>query len=100
MWPGCNRALQVALYEVAHGRAARVAARLVREVRCPPQEQVVNVAIFPAVAVGYASIGVEKDPTYYSVAERAIPALARLTTIAQLGGKRAFTQRTQADSHR
>lgn len=32
-----------------------------------------------AQAVGYASIGLEKDQTYYAIAQRAIPALASLT---------------------
>src|SRR5205807_1862562 len=48
--------------------------------------------IAAAVAVGYAAIGVEKDATYHAIAERAIPALSRLTPVAQLGGKLAFTQ--------
>jgi hypothetical protein len=56
--------------------------------------------IAAAAAVGYASIGVEKDSTYYAVAESAIPALSRLTPVAQLGGKLAFTQRPQTDSYR
>jgi site-specific DNA-methyltransferase (adenine-specific) len=33
-----------------------------------------------AMAVGYASIGLEIDPTYFTIAERAIPELARLAT--------------------
>jgi len=32
-----------------------------------------------ADAVGYASIGIEKDPDYFRMAQRAIPALARLS---------------------
>jgi DNA modification methylase len=35
--------------------------------------------IAAAVAVGYRSIGVESDPLYFPIAERAIPALARIT---------------------
>src|SRR5262249_54039478 len=31
-----------------------------------------------AEAIGYASIGLEKDPAYFKMAERAIPALASL----------------------
>jgi DNA modification methylase len=31
-----------------------------------------------ADAVGYASIGLEKDPAYFEMAQRAIPALASL----------------------
>jgi predicted RNA methylase len=34
--------------------------------------------IAAAVAVGYRSIGVEVDPTYYEIAKAAIPKLARL----------------------
>ncbi|HEV8550403.1 MAG TPA: DNA methyltransferase, partial [Polyangiaceae bacterium] len=36
--------------------------------------------IAAAVAVGYASFGVELDPGYFAVAKRAIPELARLVT--------------------
>lgn len=35
--------------------------------------------IAAAVSVGYASIGVEVDPVFFAVAERAIPELAKLT---------------------
>jgi len=41
--------------------------------------------IAAAVAVGYRSIGVEKDPSYFAIAKTGIPALSRLTPIAQLG---------------
>jgi DNA modification methylase len=34
-----------------------------------------------ADAVGYASIGLERDPAYFQMAERAIPALARLRSV-------------------
>ncbi len=34
--------------------------------------------IAAAVAVGYKSIGIEQDPAYFRIAEKAIPALARL----------------------
>ncbi len=35
--------------------------------------------IAAALAVGYDSIGIEVDPTYYRVAEIAIPRLAKLS---------------------
>jgi site-specific DNA-methyltransferase (adenine-specific) len=35
--------------------------------------------IAAAVVAGYRSIGIERDPVYFQMAERAIPALARLT---------------------
>ncbi len=35
--------------------------------------------IAAAVAVGYASIGIEHDPAYFRIAQKAIPALAELT---------------------
>lgn len=56
--------------------------------------------IAAAMAVGYTSIGVEKDAAYYSIAKCAIPVLSRLTPIAQLGEKLALTQGPQADPHR
>jgi site-specific DNA-methyltransferase (adenine-specific) len=31
-----------------------------------------------AEAMGYQSVGVEKDPEYFRVAQKAVPALARL----------------------
>ncbi len=34
--------------------------------------------IAAALAVGYESIGVERDPTYFDVAQRAIPVLAKI----------------------
>jgi DNA modification methylase len=34
--------------------------------------------IAAAVAVGYRSIGIERDPAYFSIAEKGIPALAKL----------------------
>jgi DNA modification methylase len=37
--------------------------------------------IAAAVAVGYASVGVEIDPAYFTVARRAIPLLARLPAV-------------------
>ncbi|MGH7837232.1 MAG: DNA-methyltransferase [Candidatus Binataceae bacterium] len=38
--------------------------------------------IAAAVAVGYQSIGIERDPVYFRIAEKAIPALARLNVNA------------------
>ena len=35
--------------------------------------------IAAAIAVGYHSIGVESDPTFFEVSVRAVPALARLS---------------------
>lgn len=62
--------------------------------------------IAAAVAVGYASIGIEKDSAYFSAAEKAIPELARFmpssTVFAkeQSGGMRAATKRPKAEPHR
>lgn len=56
-----------------------------------------------AEAVGYASIGIERDSAYYSVAARAIPALAELPTNNSNGMVRtsvAPAQRAKEDSHR
>ena len=55
-----------------------------------------------AEAIGYVSIGIEKDPTYYSIARKAIPALARFTpngTNGKSGGALAAAKRPKADSH-
>jgi len=62
--------------------------------------------IAAAEAVGYQSIGIEKDPAYFRVAERAIPALARLSVNgaclphATTGGKGAAAKRAGAASYR
>jgi site-specific DNA-methyltransferase (adenine-specific) len=40
--------------------------------------------IAAALAVGYRSIGIERDPIYFAMAQTAIPALAQLQT----GGRR------------
>jgi hypothetical protein len=40
-----------------------------------------------ADAVGYASIGLERDPTYFKMAEKAIPALAKLDVTDSKGPK-------------
>lgn len=60
--------------------------------------------IAAALAVGYESIGVEKDSGYFSVAEKAIPALARFTPRAIANGASwgivAATEKPSADSHR
>jgi DNA modification methylase len=62
--------------------------------------------IAAAEAVGYASIGIEKDSAYYSIATKAIPALARFTpngtalAKGKSGGALATTKRPEANSHR
>jgi DNA modification methylase len=62
--------------------------------------------IAAAIAVGYASIGVESDPLYYRVAETAVPALARLmpnSTFSYRGGTSCngsqATEKFGFDSH-
>lgn len=58
--------------------------------------------IAAAEAIGYLSIGIEKDSAYYSVARRAIPALARFTPNGanrKSGGAIAAAKRFKADSH-
>lgn len=62
--------------------------------------------IAAAMAVGYTSIGVEKDSAYFSVAKKAIPALAQFTPTATVsvlgksGGTLAATERPKAKPHR
>jgi DNA modification methylase len=58
--------------------------------------------IAAALAVGYRSIGIEKDPAYYAVAESAIPALSRLVLSGANGrsnGTRRAAKRPRAHSH-
>jgi DNA modification methylase len=61
--------------------------------------------IAAAKAVGYRSIGIEHDPAYFRVAEKAIPALADLKVLgassrrATAGGKGAAAQRPQSHAH-
>jgi len=52
--------------------------------------------IAAAEAVGYISLGIEKDSAYYSVAKKAIPALSRLIPRASgaPGGTLAAGQKT------
>lgn len=58
-----------------------------------------------ANAVGYRSIGVEKDSAYFRVAKLAIPALARITlnratsSFGRAGGNGAAAKRPKAYSH-
>lgn len=58
-----------------------------------------------ASAVGYSSIGIEKDSRYFAVAKKAIPALARYVpkdvavTEDTAGGTVATSKRPQANSH-
>jgi DNA modification methylase len=47
-----------------------------------------------AAAVGYASIGLEHDPTYFAIATKAIPALARYTPKDASGGTIATSKKT------
>ncbi len=59
--------------------------------------------IAAAEAVGYTSIGIEKDSAYYSVAARSIPALARFTpngSKGKSGGALAAAKRPRANSYR
>jgi DNA modification methylase len=58
--------------------------------------------IAAAEAVGYSSIGIEKDSAYYSVAKKSIPALTRFKpngTNGRRGGALATAKRPDADSH-
>jgi DNA modification methylase len=58
--------------------------------------------IAAAEAVGYSSIGIEKDSAYYSVAMKSIPALVRLIpngTIGKSEGALAAAKRPKANSH-
>lgn len=58
--------------------------------------------IAAAEAIGYVSIGIEKDSAYYSVARKAIPALAQFTpngAHGQSGGTLAAAKRPKVDSH-
>ena len=62
--------------------------------------------IAAAKAVGYKSIGIEQDPTYFKVAQKAIPALALFTVQGAssgngaAGGNGATSKRLAANSHR
>jgi site-specific DNA-methyltransferase (adenine-specific) len=38
--------------------------------------------IAAALSLGYASVGIEKDPVFFALAKRAIPALAQLDSAA------------------
>ena len=58
--------------------------------------------IAAAEAVGYTSIGVEKDPAYYALAAKAIPALVQFTSngeSAKSGGPIAAAKRLETHSH-
>ena len=58
--------------------------------------------IAAADAIGYKSIGIEKDSAYYSVARKAIPVLARFTpngANGRSGGVLAAAKRPKIDSH-
>jgi DNA modification methylase len=53
-----------------------------------------------AVAVGYSSIGIEKDFVYFAGASRAIPALARYVPRDAPGGSVAATEEPEVNPHR
>lgn len=55
--------------------------------------------IAAALALGYESIGVEKDADYFRIAEKAIPSLARLDVTGRSRRKGAVTQRSEAGSY-
>lgn len=58
--------------------------------------------IAAAEAIGYASVGIEKDPAYYAVAKKAIPALARFSPNGTNGKPRetvGSAKRSGIDSH-
>ena len=58
--------------------------------------------IAAAEAVGYSSIGIEKDSAYYSVATKSIPALVRFVpnaTFGKSGGALAAAKRPKTNSH-
>jgi len=58
--------------------------------------------IAAAEAVGYSSIGIEKDSAYYSIAKKSIPALARLAPNGTNGKREvalATAKRLDANSH-
>jgi DNA modification methylase len=61
--------------------------------------------IAAAASVGYASIGIEHDPTYFAVAQKSIPALACLTLnaassdLSSSGGNRAAAKRSPSNSY-
>ena len=59
--------------------------------------------IAAAEAIGYSSIGIEKDSAYYSVATKAIPVLARFTPNGANGkaeGAVAAAKRLKTNSHK
>jgi DNA modification methylase len=59
--------------------------------------------IAAAESVGYSSIGIEKDPSYYSVAVKSIPALVRFTpngNNGNSGGAFAAAKRPETNSHK
>ncbi|HWA92506.1 MAG TPA: DNA methyltransferase [Rhizomicrobium sp.] len=57
--------------------------------------------IAAASAVGYSSIGIEKDSAYFAAASKAIPALARYVPKDVPGGKiGAAAERPKADPHK
>jgi len=55
--------------------------------------------IAAAMVLGYESIGVEKDAEYFRIAEKAIPALARLDLAGGSWSTSAATKRFETDPH-
>ena len=61
--------------------------------------------IAAARAIGYQSIGIEQDPAYFRIAQKAIPGLAQLkvngasSANGSAGGNSVATKRPKADSH-
>ncbi len=62
--------------------------------------------IAAALAVGYTSIGIEHDKTYFQTAEKAVPSLAEmkvkgaLSLVSSVGGEGGATERPKTNSHR
>jgi site-specific DNA-methyltransferase (adenine-specific) len=56
--------------------------------------------IAAASAIGYTSIGIEKDSAYFSIAKKAIPALVRYTPRDAPGGKIAASEESKTAAHR
>ncbi|MGO9059877.1 MAG: DNA methyltransferase [Candidatus Binataceae bacterium] len=50
--------------------------------------------IAAAISVGYESIGIERDPNYFSMGQKAIPALAKLHLTDPLSPQRGLFEHT------
>jgi DNA modification methylase len=53
--------------------------------------------IAAAICVGYQSIGIERDPVYFSMAQKAIPALAKLHLTDPLSPQRGLFEHTDSE---